>query len=55
MGEVVKRPVKEGVGERPTTPKPNPRHMAKSMAGERPHTPKPSHEPMTSERRLIDK
>ena len=39
MGEIVKRPIKEGVGERPKTPKPEP---MRAMAGERPHTPKPA-------------
>lgn len=40
MGEFVKRPIKEGEGVRPTTPKPRP--PVRAVAGERPHTPKPT-------------
>jgi len=43
MGYIVDRPLKEGVGEKPTTPKPVPRSavLIRGHGGEKPATVKP--------------
>ena len=46
MGEKVKRPLHEGIGEKPATHKPSLRDdMLRAHAGEKPKTPKPAGQP----------
>jgi hypothetical protein len=41
MGEKILRPLHEGVGLKPSTPKPGMPELIKAHQGERPSTPKP--------------